>query len=55
MKSVAKSKPAQLKKRNIIARDAKPRTSAGPMKDKKKLSRQEQKLEDQKKLDDLRP
>jgi hypothetical protein len=50
---VAKSKPTPPKKRNIIARDAKPRTSAGPMKDKKKLSRQEQKVEDLKKLDEL--
>jgi hypothetical protein len=49
---VAKSKPTKLKKRNVVARDAKPRPGAGPMKDKKQLSRQEQKVEDRKKLEE---
>ena len=42
------------KKRNIIARDAEVRTSAGPMKDKRKLTRQEQKVEDERRLRELR-
>jgi hypothetical protein len=50
---VAKSKPTKLKKRNVVARDAEPRPGAGPMKDKKKLSRQERKIADQKKLEEL--
>jgi len=50
---VAKSKPAKPKKRNIIARDAEPRSSAGPMKDKKKLSRQQQRIADQKRREEL--
>jgi hypothetical protein len=53
---VAKPKPkppAPLKKRNIIARDAPARASAGPMKEKSARSRQQQKLELRKKLDEL--
>lgn len=38
------------KKRNVIARDAEVRTSAGPMKDKRKLTRHEQKILDDKRL-----
>jgi hypothetical protein len=56
LKAVAKPKPkppAPLKKRNIIARDAPARASAGPMKEKSARSRQQQKLEIRKKLDEL--
>ena len=42
-----KKKAAPPKKRNIIARDTPPRPS-GPMKDKRELSRQEQKIRDKK-------
>ena len=35
-----------VKKRNVVARDAQAQPSAGPMKDKRRLSRQEQRLRD---------
>lgn len=42
-----KRKPEQApRKRNVVARDAQPQPSAGPMKDKRRLSRQEQRLRD---------
>src|SRR5690606_12289765 len=56
LRAVAKSKPKPpkpLKKRNIIARDTPPRPGAGPMKEKGKPSRQEEKVAIRKKLDEL--
>lgn len=35
-----------LPKRNVVARDAEPRPGAGPMKDKRQVSRQQRKVKD---------
>ncbi len=42
-------KKTVLKKRNLAAKNAEPR-AAGPMKDKRQKTRQEQRIEDERKL-----
>jgi hypothetical protein len=48
-------KKAPLKKRNLAAKQAVHQPGAGPMEDKRRKSRQEQRVEDERRLRELRP